>query len=63
LDELGQFVKLYGEGEEEPGCSIQPKSNNHDDNGEDKIKTTHEHKKSTDKKPDNKPKEDSDKKT
>jgi hypothetical protein len=40
----------------------KPESDNHDDNGGDKIKTTHEHKKSADKKPDNKPKEDSDKK-
>jgi hypothetical protein len=40
----------------------KPESNNHDDNGGDKIKTTHDHKKSTDKKPDKKPKEDPDKK-
>jgi hypothetical protein len=39
----------------------KPESNNHDDNGGDKIKTTHEHKKSADKKQDKKPKEDSDK--
>jgi hypothetical protein len=40
----------------------KPESNNHDNNGRDKIKITHDHKKSADKKPDKKPKEDSDKK-
>jgi hypothetical protein len=40
----------------------KPESNNHDNNGGDKIKTTHEQKKSADKKQDKKPKEDSDKK-
>jgi hypothetical protein len=39
----------------------KPESNNHNDNGGDKIKTTHEQKKSADKKQDKKPKEDSDK--